>query len=135
MAEFKKLSDVEVVAEPAESANVLIEENGVIKRAPKTAVGGAGGGDSTIVVKLDNSNSTYGMPAPEGMYQKLQDMFNHVAYYNIVILDFNSSDNRFNNYGFGSLFKNGDKFEGWYTNGANHLVVHPDNTLDFFYDD
>lgn len=42
--EFKKLSDVEVVAEPAESANVLIEENGVIKKAPKTAVGGAGGG-------------------------------------------------------------------------------------------
>jgi hypothetical protein len=43
MAEFKRLSDVEVVAEPTESANVLIEENGVIKKAPKTAVGGAGG--------------------------------------------------------------------------------------------
>lgn len=37
--EFKKLSDVDVVAEPTESANVLIEENGVIKKAPKTAVG------------------------------------------------------------------------------------------------
>lgn len=44
MAEFKKLSDVEVVAEPTETANVLIEEDGVIKKAPKTAVGGAGGG-------------------------------------------------------------------------------------------
>lgn len=41
--EFKRLSDVEAVAEPAESANVLIEENGVIKKAPKTAVGGMGG--------------------------------------------------------------------------------------------
>lgn len=40
--EFKKLSDVEVVAEPTESANVLIEEDGVIKKAPKTAVGGDG---------------------------------------------------------------------------------------------
>jgi hypothetical protein len=40
MAEFKKLSDVEVVAEPTESTNVLIEEDGVIKKAPKTAVGG-----------------------------------------------------------------------------------------------
>jgi hypothetical protein len=39
--EFKRLSDVEVVAEPAESANVLIEENGVIKKASKDAVGGA----------------------------------------------------------------------------------------------
>lgn len=40
MAEFKKLSDVEVVAEPSESANVLIEEDGVIKKAPKDEVGG-----------------------------------------------------------------------------------------------
>lgn len=38
---FKSIADVEVVAEPAESANVLIEENGEIKKAPKTAVGGA----------------------------------------------------------------------------------------------
>jgi hypothetical protein len=37
---FKSIADVEIVAEPAESANVLIEENGVIKKAPKTAVGG-----------------------------------------------------------------------------------------------
>lgn len=37
--DFKRLSDVEVVAEPAESANVLIEENGVIKKASKDAVG------------------------------------------------------------------------------------------------
>ena len=46
--EFKKLSAVEVVAEPAESANVLIEENGVIKKAPKTAVGGGGSWDAVI---------------------------------------------------------------------------------------
>jgi hypothetical protein len=42
MIDFKKLSDVEVVAEPIESANVLIEEDGIIKKAPKTAVGGSG---------------------------------------------------------------------------------------------
>lgn len=49
--EFKKLSDVEVVAEPAESANVLIEENGVIKKAPKTAVGG--GETSDLVISIN----------------------------------------------------------------------------------
>lgn len=38
--EFKKLSDVEIVEAPADTANVLIEEDGVIKKAPKTAVGG-----------------------------------------------------------------------------------------------
>lgn len=40
MAEFKRLSDVESVVEPIETANILIEENGVIKKAPKTSIGG-----------------------------------------------------------------------------------------------
>ena len=43
MAEFKKLSAVETVESVGEYANVLIEENGVIKKAPKTVVGGNGG--------------------------------------------------------------------------------------------
>ena len=50
---FKSIADVEVVAEPAESANVLIEENGVIKKAPKTAVGGAGG-EADLVIGINN---------------------------------------------------------------------------------
>ena len=40
MAEFKKLSAVEAVEAVSDAANVLIEENGVIKRAPKGEVGG-----------------------------------------------------------------------------------------------
>ena len=67
--EFKKLSDVEVVVEPSESTNVLIEENGVIKKAPKTAVGGANGAsgfDMIVHTVVDeygepmNANLTYG---------------------------------------------------------------------------
>ena len=54
--EFKRLSDVEVVAEPTESANVLIEENGVIKKAPKTAVGGGGEWDAVIEINPDVSS-------------------------------------------------------------------------------
>ena len=38
--EFKKLSAVEAVASVSDTASVLIEENGVIKRAPKDEVGG-----------------------------------------------------------------------------------------------
>jgi hypothetical protein len=45
---FKSIADVEVVAEPTESANVLIEENGEVKKAPKTAVGGANKWDAVI---------------------------------------------------------------------------------------
>lgn len=52
--EFKKLSDVDVVAEPAESANVLIEENGVIKKAPKTTVGG----DNNICFVINYNTET-----------------------------------------------------------------------------
>ena len=38
--EFKKLSAVEAVESVSDTASVLIEENGVIKRAPKGEVGG-----------------------------------------------------------------------------------------------
>lgn len=37
---FKSIADVDIVTEPSETANVLIEEDGVIKKAPKTAIGG-----------------------------------------------------------------------------------------------
>lgn len=51
MAEYKprKLAEVDVVAEPADGANVLIEQDGEIKRAPKTAVGGGVGGGKPVV--------------------------------------------------------------------------------------
>ena len=60
--EFKRLSDVEVVAEPAESANVLIEENGVIKRVSKDEIGGklssnAGTGFGFDVVIFSNAEN------------------------------------------------------------------------------
>lgn len=67
--EFKKLSDVEVVAEPAESANVLIEENGVIKKAPKTAVGGS----NKHWVALNGDD--WSVTASEGIYEALEDYF------------------------------------------------------------
>lgn len=53
--EFKRLSDVEVVAEPTESANVLIEEDGVIKKAPKTVVGG---GEPDMVINIKKWTQT-----------------------------------------------------------------------------
>lgn len=51
MAEFKKLSEVELLETSSETANVLIEEDGEIKRVPKSAVGGAGGGLPTVIIK------------------------------------------------------------------------------------
>ena len=60
--EFKKLNDVEIVETPIDTANVLIEEDGVIKKAPKSAVGGGGievtsaEVGQTIVVKAVDEN-------------------------------------------------------------------------------
>lgn len=71
--EFKKLSDVEVVAEPTESANVLIEENGVIKKAPKTAVGGGMGG-SLMLYPYNGDNNE---PRVDRTYDEIKDVLDN----------------------------------------------------------
>ena len=49
--EFKKLSEVTLLDEATESATVLVEDGGDIKRVPKNAVGSAGG----YVIHLSDS--------------------------------------------------------------------------------
>lgn len=56
MADFKKLSEVDLVEEVSNTANVLIEEGGQIKRASKTKVGGAGL-DSVIKTAIITSSA------------------------------------------------------------------------------
>lgn len=66
--EFKKLSDVDIVETPSETANVLIEEDGVIKKAPKTAVGGGGSSneyDMIIQVKLTDGTAYFDVPSSQ----------------------------------------------------------------------
>ena len=98
MAEFRKLSDVEVVAEPAESANVLIEENGVIKKAPKTAVGG--GDDSNYFITFDgyewddNIQSYPILAATENLYQKMADRLTNKMNVDITLYKYTYYDNR-----------------------------------------
>ena len=59
--EFKKLSEVTVREEAAETAHVLIEENGEIYRVPKTAVGGAGGIKTAIIRDSGYLNAIAGL--------------------------------------------------------------------------
>lgn len=64
MADFKKLSAVDMVETVSDAATVLIEEHGVIKRVPKDEVGGIKVAypaevGQTIVVKAVDEN---GMP-------------------------------------------------------------------------
>lgn len=47
--EFKKLSEVTALEEVAETAYVLIEENGEIYRVPKSLIGSTGGAKGMVV--------------------------------------------------------------------------------------
>ena len=123
---FKSIADVEVVAEPAKAANVLIEENGVIKKAPKTAVGGG------AIIFAVSSSGVYGEAAPEGLYEKLNNMFNNSICIDIVPY-FRDSESRFYRFSLDNLYKSEDIFEAWF--GNYHLKVYPNNTMDFYYDD
>lgn len=71
MAEFKKLSEVDVLNTASDNATVLIEEGGDIKRVPKKEVGGAGG----YVIKLANSYiDNNGMFCFDESYDELYDV-------------------------------------------------------------
>ena len=58
MAEFKKLSEVDLLETSSDNTTVLVEDGGEIKRVPKKEVGGAGG----YVVTLTPDN----VPTIEG---------------------------------------------------------------------
>ena len=103
MAEFKKLSDVEVVAEPAESANVLIEENGVIKKAPKTAIGG---GSSSVCVTVLYDAVLEKTFTSENAYLLLEKMFDN--FMNINLQAFGRYDGEIKSYRMDGIYKEGD---------------------------
>lgn len=72
MAEFKKLSEVDVINTASDNATVLIEEGGEIKRVSKKEVGGAGG----YVIRLGDGTFTaieYGYECYEN-YDELYDI-------------------------------------------------------------
>jgi hypothetical protein len=78
MAEFKKLSEVEMLESASDNATVLIEEGGDIKRVPKGAVGGAGGvGGYIATVTMDDLEMSMGnMMIISENYDALYDVLN-----------------------------------------------------------
>ena len=53
MANYKKISEIETVTEVTENMNVLIEDNGVLKKVPSG--GNIGGGGVKTIVLVQNS--------------------------------------------------------------------------------
>lgn len=77
--EFMKLADVEVVETATETDKVLIEQNGEIKRVPKTEVGGGGAIKTVIIKSSDYDNAIAGVQtmssAPEITYECINMTF------------------------------------------------------------
>lgn len=85
---FKSIADAEVVETPADTANVLIEENGLIKKAPKTAVGG--GVDMVIDVTEDFLSATGSAPIVtrnivKGSYNEIKEKILAKEPFSVVI--------------------------------------------------
>ena len=84
--EFKTLGSVEALTKVPENANVLVEVDGAIKRAPGGALGGNGGKyDLVITDQTDNSNLV-ALNIDEGNYQNVYNkIFNEHKVPNVLI--------------------------------------------------
>lgn len=156
--EFKKLSAVEAVAEPTETAHVLIEENGVVKRVPKDEVGGINpskltivetiGDDAKVLVEDNGVIKRAPIITIGNMYIIAMDengsVFSSVGIYDglssnpasiLMAYVWNDQDGGYKTYIDTELSKNdnGD-FDGYVGRGYYHYIIHADNSIEFYYD-
>lgn len=58
MAEYRKITEIELIEEPSEGSTVMVEENGALKRVPYDKVGGGDSGIATAIIKSSNYDNT-----------------------------------------------------------------------------
>lgn len=65
--EFKKLSEVEKIEELSDTASVLVEDGGEVKRVLKDAVGGGSGGGYDVIITYahEEGSGSYDLPTTE----------------------------------------------------------------------
>lgn len=128
--EFKSIADVEVVEKPSDTANVLIEENGIVKKAPKTAVGGS---DENIYYIWHTRED---ITVTEGLYDAIKTkVFENQEDIHIRVIDDYQSQRRcrynITNY---ELFDD----DGFLIYGAAssvtavHYTIYKDGTIDWY---
>lgn len=132
---FKSIADVEVVVEPAESASVLIEENGVIKKAPKTAVGGGGAEMITVII---NGNDYGDITAPNDLYNKIKEIFQTYALHSLNVCMFSPNDGEnpstIESMNIYQIYEYNDFYHIFLT-GSYVFDVYSNGELNFYYDD
>lgn len=129
--EFKSIADVEVVEKPSDTANVLIEENGIVKKAPKTAVGGAD--EKTYYIWHTKDSLT----ATEGLYDAIKTkIFENQEDIHIRVID-NVRENRLSRYDIVS-YSSFDNYASFTIEGhggdfyAVNYSIHKDGTIGFY---
>ena len=130
--EFKSIADVEVVEKPSDTANVLIEENGIVMKAPKAAVGGAGA-ISIHYIFYNNGNDS--VIVSEGAYDALENMRINKIPTLLFIICWDNDNDRIDRIKFDTQFTKDESgsYEDW--DGSYHCYIHPDNTAEYYYDD
>lgn len=129
--EFKKLSAVEKIEKPSDTANVLIEENGIVKKAPKTAVGGAD--EKTYYIWHTKDSLT----ATEGLYDAIKTkVFENQEDIHIRVID-NVREDRRGRYDivYYSSFDNYASFTIQGCGGDFYAVnysIYKDGTIDYY---
>lgn len=133
---FKSIADVEVVAEPTEFANVLIEENGIIKKAPKTAVGGGGGHDELIVV-ISSGHDV--IMAPDDLHNKIKEIFQTYTLHLLNVYIFSPTDGEnpsvIMRTSVDQIYDYGDWYQISLSNNYYRLEVYSNGELNFYYND
>ena len=90
MANYKKIVDVDVLAEASESTNVLVEENGSLKKVPASAVGGSGGNDYVIEFEMDwrpiwtGESSSVSVSFPKEQFEDMKEKCQNGQYIKIL---------------------------------------------------
>lgn len=140
MAEFKKLSAVEAVNEVADTANVLIEENGIIKKAPKSAVGGVASSENYYIVvssekySSDSNGDIFAEYVTDGMYEAIGDLIASFNPINIQIFIVDRKHNSFSGVGISSLQYEDNCYKG-YAGNTTAVEIYSNNTAKVYYSD
>lgn len=133
--EFTRLANVTAIEEVKEEDSVLVVQDGEVKRAPKTAVGGVSEDVPFYKVIVVNTADNTVISVSPGTYEALQNMTNgnhRPTFVNLVLYheEYGSTAEIFT-----CFMKDGDSYWNYTYGGSNILKIHPNDVVEYYYDD
>ena len=137
--EFTRLADVPVIEEVKDDDFALIVQDGDVKRAPKSAIGGGTGGmglDALISYKHIDGDETTTLLT--GDYKKIMEKYQNMEpiFAAIHIVRKSQYSNYYHFYIFNNItvYDNGEIFLSEY-DGYSGCTIYPDNTVSYYWMD